>query len=66
MEIMFDDLTPQAQERLLEEAGVSEPEDMHWDEVPVAVVEFNKDDHEIEADDFTEDIYNYGYGEDDF
>ena len=65
MEIMFDDLTPQAQERLLEEAGVSKPEDMHWDEVPVAVVEFSKDDHEIEEDDFTEDIYDYGYGEGD-
>jgi hypothetical protein len=37
MEIMFDDLTSEAQERLLEEAGVSKPKDMHWDEVTVAV-----------------------------
>jgi hypothetical protein len=69
MEIMFDDLTLEAQERLLEEAGVSKSKDMHWDEIPVAVVElnveFNEDDHEIEEGDFTEDICDYGYGEDD-
>ena len=64
MEIMFDDLTHEAQERLLREAGVSKPEDMHWDEVPVAVVEFHEDDNEINEDDLTEDIYNYGYDED--
>ena len=64
MEIMFDDLTLQAQERLLEEAGVSKPEDMHWDEVAVAIVEFSKEDYEIEEDDFAEDIYDYGYDED--
>ena len=60
MEIMFEDLTPQAQERLLEEAGVSKPEDMHWDKVPIAVAEFSKNGHELEEDDFAEDIYDYG------
>ena len=66
MEIMFDDLTPEAQERLLEEAGVSKPEDMHWDEIPVAVVEFSEDDHELEEEDFSENVYDdYGHGEDD-
>ena len=64
MEIMFDDLTPQAQERLLEEAGVSKPEDMHWDTSPVAVVDLREDNHELDEDDFTEDIYDYGYEED--
>ncbi|MBN2457075.1 MAG: hypothetical protein JXB29_11170 [Sedimentisphaerales bacterium] len=39
------------------EAGVSKPDDMHWDEVPVAVVEF-REDHELDEDNFTEDIYD--------
>jgi hypothetical protein len=64
MEIMFDDLTPEAQERLLDEASVKSPEDMHWDEVPVAVVEFREHDHELEEDDFDGDIC--GYDEDEF
>ena len=64
MEIMFDDLTEDAQKRLLDEAGVSKPEEMHWDEIPVAVVEFSEDDHELEEDNFSEDIYDYGYNED--
>ena len=64
MEIMFDDLTPEEQERLLEEAGISKPEEMHWDEIPVAMVEFSEDDHELEENEFSEDIYDYGYNED--
>ncbi|MHC4396785.1 MAG: hypothetical protein ACYS1A_14140 [Planctomycetota bacterium] len=63
MEIMFDDLTVEAQKRLLTEAGVSSPEDMHWDTIPVAVVEFREDGHELDEDDFTEDVYDYGYDE---
>ena len=67
MEIMFDDLTPEAQERLLYEAGVSKPEDMHWDDVPVAVVEFREDDHEFKEVDFAGDVYDdYDYDEDTF
>ncbi|MHC4133334.1 MAG: hypothetical protein ACYSR3_15330 [Planctomycetota bacterium] len=58
MEIMFDDLTEDAQKRLLDKAGVSKPEDMHWDEVPITVVEFHGDDYKIDADDFIEDIYD--------
>ena len=61
MEIMFDDLTEDAQKRLLDEAGVSKPEEMHWDEIPVAVVEFSEDDHELEEDNFSDDIYDDGY-----
>ena len=64
MEIMFDDLNPKAQKRLLEEAGVSKPEDMHWDEVPVAIVEFREDVGDLVGDGFVEDIYDYGYDED--
>jgi hypothetical protein len=60
MEIMFDDLTEDAQKRLLDEAGVSKPEEMHWDEIPVVVVEF-REDHELNEDNFAEDIYDdYG------
>ena len=62
MEIMFDDLTEDAQKRLLDEAGVSSPEDMYWDEVPVAVVEF-RENHELNEDDLAEDIYDYGEDE---
>jgi ABC-type glycerol-3-phosphate transport system substrate-binding protein len=64
MEIMFDDLTPQAQERLLEEAGISDPEDMNWDEIPVAIVELSEVKDEFEENDFSESIYDYGYDED--
>ena len=64
MEIMFDDLTPEAQKRLLEEAGFSKPEDMHWDEVPVAIFEFREDANELDGDDLVEDIYDYAYDED--
>ena len=58
MEIMFDDLTPEAQERLLNEAGVSSPEDMHWDTLPVAVIEFEDDECD---DEIVEDIYGDDY-----
>ena len=64
MEIMFDDLTEDAQKRLLDEAGVSKPEDMHWDEIPVAIVELGEAKHEFEENDFSESIYDYGYDED--
>lgn len=50
MEIMFGDLTLEAQRSLLEEAGVSTPEEMHWDEFPVAVVDLQADDAEVEDD----------------
>ena len=50
MEIMFDDLTYDAQKRLLREAGVTAPEEMNWDEIPVTVVEFEKDEHDSEED----------------
>ena len=61
MEIMFDDLTPEAQVRLLNEAGVSSPEDMHRDAIPVAVVELIEQDNEPDDDDFTVDIDDDGY-----
>jgi hypothetical protein len=60
MEIMFDDLIPEAQERLLNEAGVLSPEDMHWDTIPVAVVELIEQDDECD-DEIVEDIYGDDY-----
>ena len=59
MEIMFDDLIPEAQERLLDEAGVSSPEEMGWDTDPVAVVRFEDADNESGENDFTEDVYDF-------
>lgn len=73
MEIMFEDLTPEAQRKLLKEARVSRPEDMDWDELPVAIVEFNEGDHEFNGDssfdddddddELPEDIYDSEYYE---
>ena len=39
MELFFDDLTQDAQEALLQYAGINAPEDANWDVVPVAVIE---------------------------
>ena len=68
MEIMFEDLTPDAQKRLLEAAGVARPEDMDWDELPVAVVDFETEDYYIDEEDDEEYIDDLGsmYDEDDF
>ena len=63
MEIMFDDLNYDAQKHLLKEAGVAVPEDMDWDEIPVAVVEFEKEEHGSEDDlmeaEFLDDTYGF-------
>ena len=64
MEIMFDDLNHDAQRRLLEDAGVVAPEDMNWDEIPVAVVEFEKEDGLLEGS-FLDDSYDFDDDDDD-
>lgn len=69
MEIMFEDLTPEAQKRLLKEARVARPEDMDWDEMPVAIVEFESEEYDIEDedDDYYEEMDNmYDDDEEDF
>lgn len=38
VEIMFSDLTREAQLNLLDAAGLVSPEDANWDVVPIAVV----------------------------
>jgi len=70
MKIMFDDLTKEAQIRLLEEVGVDDPEDMGWDIKPVAVVKFEEDEEDDDEghwdyDDDDEDFVDYGYDDDD-
>jgi hypothetical protein len=52
MEIMFDDLTDDAQRRLLKEANVSSPEEMDWDTIPVAEVRFDQGDPEDEEEEY--------------
>ncbi len=71
MEIMFDDLTKEAQIRLLGEVGIDDPEDMGWDVKPVAVISFEEDpwdyddDEEDEDDDEDDDYVDYGYEDED-
>lgn len=69
MDIMFDDLNYEAQQQLLKEAGVSTPEEMDWDEVPVAVVEFDKDkddsDDDFMGEEFLDDSFGYDDDEED-
>ena len=55
MEIMFEDLTHDAQKRLLREACVSSHKDMDWDELPVAIVEFSDSGHEFKDGYFDDD-----------
>lgn len=60
MKIMFDDLTDEAQARLLRMAGVSSPEEMNWDAIPVAEVELPEDMEGVHD----EDDYDFVYGTD--
>lgn len=64
MEIMFDDLTYEAQARLLEAAGVVSPEEMNWDEVPVAIVEFEDEEHDSGPDFLVEGFFGETYDSD--
>ena len=52
MEIYFSDLTPDAQARLLEAAGISNPKEANWDSdiVPIATVDFESDDENNVSD----------------
>jgi len=65
MEIMFDDLTYEAQERLLSLAGISSPEEMNWDSVPIAVVEFEDAVFEDDDEEVPDDIEDEEYDEED-
>lgn len=56
MRIMFDDLTYEAQMRLLAEAGVESPNEMGWHIMPVVVVDFDKEGHTRHEDDIVDDL----------
>ena len=43
-EIMFSDLKPTAQEKLLRIAGICDPKEANWDVFPVSVISFHTDD----------------------
>lgn len=45
LEIYYSDLTPDAQKRALEAAGISDPKEANWDAdiVPIATVELGDD-----------------------
>jgi hypothetical protein len=53
MRIMFEDLTYEAQVRLLDEAGISSPVEMRWHILPVAFVDLKTKLPVIGVDDFT-------------
>jgi hypothetical protein len=61
VKIMFEDLTYEAQVRLLSEAGVSSPKEMKWHILPVAIVEFEKKNPALREEDFGGVVYNGDY-----
>ena len=62
MRIMFEDLTYEAQVRLLDEVGISSPAEMRWHIIPVAVVSFPRKLPVAGEDDFTGGIYEHDNG----
>ena len=44
MEIYFDDLTVEAQERLMTEAGIKDPAEANWDVLPICEFEVNPEE----------------------
>lgn len=48
-ELYFSDLTKEAQQNILECAGVESAEDMNWDVFPITEIEF--DNNEFDEDD---------------
>lgn len=43
-ELYFTDLTEEAQQELLEKAGVKSPEEMNWDVFPITTLNFENDE----------------------
>jgi len=48
MKVMFEDLTYEAQMRLLAEAGVESASEMGWNIRPVAVIDLEKEGHHLQ------------------
>lgn len=59
MRIMFEDLTYEAQVRLMDEVGISSPAEMGWYTVPIAVVDLPRKLPVVEDDDFAGDLYEH-------
>ena len=57
MRIMFEDLTYEAQVRLLDEVGISSPVEMRWHILPVVVVDFSSKLPLLDEDDSTGSTY---------
>jgi len=43
IEIYFDDLTKEAQKKILEQAGITDPAEANWDVVPICEIEISPD-----------------------
>jgi hypothetical protein len=54
MKIMFEDLTYEAQVKLLDEVGISSPAEMKWHTEPVAVVNFPRKLPVVGEDEFAD------------
>jgi hypothetical protein len=52
---MFEDLTYEAQQRLLAEAGVESPVEMGWDVMPVAVVDIDEEHRDWMGDNLADE-----------
>ena len=61
MRIMFDDLSEDAQRRLLAEAGIKSPEEVGWDVEPIAIVDFEEDKNTVY--DPMDNLFDYGHDE---
>lgn len=46
VELFFDDLTEEAQQRVLEAAGMSSPAEGNWDVMPLADIDFEEEEPE--------------------
>ncbi|MHC4192587.1 MAG: hypothetical protein ACYSP9_00245 [Planctomycetota bacterium] len=62
MKITFEDLTFEAQMRLLAEAGVESPREMGWHVTPVAIAEFEKKKLRSDEGRFADDRADRDYG----
>jgi hypothetical protein len=54
---MFEDLTYEAQMRLLAEAGVESPNEIGWDINPVAIIKLEKEDYQQKSKS-TDNLYD--------
>lgn len=46
LELYYDDLTPEAQARLLDTVGIKSPTEMNWDVFPITVISFEEEEED--------------------